>query len=411
MNTPCIRAAGLSKEYVIGSRKASRNTFREMLVNTAGAPLRWLREGRARMDDTCFLALSDVSFEVQPGEIMGVIGRNGAGKSTLLKILSRITAPTKGRVEIRGRIASLLEVGTGFHTELTGRENIRLNGAIIGMSGAEITRKFDQIVAFSGVEKFIDTPVKHYSSGMYMRLAFAVAAHLEPEILLIDEVLAVGDAEFQNKCLGKMSEIAGHGRTVVFVSHNMSAVNVLCQSAILLDEGRVVFRGPATEAITRYTDQFQKGADVVVEHRPRSGPYLSQAGLASARIAFGDTLTLACTIKSPEKRRAAVEIEIHDDMGLKIIYASTAPMSGEEFDLEPGTNHLAFKIGPLPLARGRYKLTVWLIKPWIEEFHHLTEPIEFEVTHSDPGRAGFDFQQAFGRGCVAVPICRVGEGP
>jgi len=199
-----------------------------------------------------FWALRDVSFDVQPGEVIGVIGRNGAGKSTLLKILSRVTEPTSGEARIRGRVASLLEVGTGFHPELTGRENIFLNGAILGMTKAEIRNKFDEIVAFSGIEKFIDTPVKRYSSGMYVRLAFAVAAHLEPEILIIDEVLAVGDAEFQKKCLGKMRDVAGHGRTVLFVSHNMTAVAELCSRGIYMKNGMVAHNGPIDDTVSRY---------------------------------------------------------------------------------------------------------------------------------------------------------------
>jgi lipopolysaccharide transport system ATP-binding protein len=202
-----------------------------------------------------FWALKDVSFEVEQGEVVGIIGRNGAGKSTLLKILSRITEPTEGRAVLRGRVGSLLEVGTGFHAELTGRENIYLSGAILGMRKAEIDRKFDEIVAFSGVEKFLDTPAKRYSSGMYVRLGFAVAAHLEPEILVIDEVLAVGDAEFQKRCLGKMSEVAKSGRTVLFVSHNMGAVKTLCERAILIDEGRVIADGSAVDVASRYLSE------------------------------------------------------------------------------------------------------------------------------------------------------------
>ena len=202
--------------------------------------------------DQTFWALRDVSLEIKHGEIVGIIGRNGAGKSTLLKILSRITEPTEGHGEIHGRVGSLLEVGTGFHPELTGRENLFLNGAILGMRKAEIERKFDEIVAFAEIDKFIDTPVKHYSSGMYVRLAFAVAAHLEPEILLVDEVLAVGDAAFQKKCLGKMSEVSRGGRTVVFISHNMAAVENLCDKGILLEEGRVTFSGDMKQAVDRY---------------------------------------------------------------------------------------------------------------------------------------------------------------
>jgi lipopolysaccharide transport system ATP-binding protein len=247
---PVISAHQLGKRYQLGI--ARHDTLRDRLVHAVRAPLNRLR-GVTIPDPTDFWALRDVSFAVQRGEVLGVVGRNGAGKSTLLKILSRITEPTTGQVRIRGRVASLLEVGTGFHPELSGRENIFLNGAILGMSRAEIRRKFDEIVAFAEVERFLDTAVKHYSSGMYVRLAFAVAAHLEPEILIIDEVLAVGDAEFQTKCLGKMESIArSHGRTIFFVSHNMSAIVRLCQRALLLERGQVVLDGRTNVVVDRY---------------------------------------------------------------------------------------------------------------------------------------------------------------
>ena len=233
---PIIQVENLGKLYRIGAKQASYTTLRESLTDIARAPWRLLkRNGQSNPE---IWAIRDVNFEIQQGEVVGMIGRNGAGKSTLLKLLSRITEPTTGRIELNGRIASLLEVGTGFHPELTGRENIYLNGAILGMAHLEINRKFDEIVAFAEVEKFIDTPVKHYSSGMYLRLAFAVAAHLEPEILLVDEVLAVGDGRFQRKCLDKMQDVGKQGRTVIFVSHNMAAVTRLCPRAILLHDGQ-----------------------------------------------------------------------------------------------------------------------------------------------------------------------------
>lgn len=261
MNDIVIRAEGLGKKYVIGHQSAERERY-TALRDVLARQMRGL--GRSAMgiirgqpniagdEIEEFWALKDISFEVRRGDVVGVIGRNGAGKSTLLKILSRITEPSEGRVTIEGRVASLLEVGTGFHPELTGRENIYLNGAILGMTRAEIKRKFDEIVDFAGVGKFLDTPVKRYSSGMYVRLAFAVAAHLEPEILVVDEVLAVGDVEFQKKCLGKMRDVANEGRTVLFVSHNMGAVERLTQTAIFLRNGKIAFSGLSGETVNRY---------------------------------------------------------------------------------------------------------------------------------------------------------------
>ena len=254
MTQLAISVKQLGKRYRIGPRAAYR-TLREELVNAARAPLRVVRRsqmGSSHATQPHIWALEDVSFVLHSGQALGVIGRNGAGKSTLLKVLSRITAPTRGTVDLYGRVGSLLEVGTGFHHELTGRENIYLNGAILGMRKAEIDRKFDDIVSFGEVEKFIDTPVKFYSNGMYMRLAFSVAAHLEPEILLVDEVLAVGDAAFQKKCLGKMSDIAGQGRTVIFVSHQMNAVQELCNECIWLDQGRLMRHGSPREVVAAY---------------------------------------------------------------------------------------------------------------------------------------------------------------
>jgi lipopolysaccharide transport system ATP-binding protein len=269
MSTPVIKVENLSKQYRLGAAHGYK-TFRETIVNATKAPLDRLKKVLGKSDngsnpmprqapgslrppdsDTIW-ALKDVSFDVQQGEVVGVIGRNGAGKSTLLKILSKITEPTRGRVELKGRVGSLLEVGTGFHPELTGHENIYLYGAILGMDRWEVTRKFDEIVAFAEIEKFIETPVKRYSSGMYMRLAFAVAAHLEPEILLIDEVLAVGDAAFQKKCLGKMGEVSKEGRTVLFVSHNMGAIQSLCSEAILIEDGTIVEKGNVQANVRRY---------------------------------------------------------------------------------------------------------------------------------------------------------------
>jgi lipopolysaccharide transport system ATP-binding protein len=244
-----VQAEGVSKRYRLGERE-SYGALRDVLAGAFTAPLRRIRGSRAPAPE--LWALDDVSFTLARGEVLGLIGANGAGKSTLLKVLSRITEPTKGRIVLRGRVGSLLEVGTGFHPELTGRENIFLNGTILGMRRAEIVRRFDEIVEFAGVEKFLDTPVKRYSSGMQVRLAFAVAAHLEPEILLVDEVLAVGDVSFQEKCLGKMRDVTREGRTVVFVSHNLASVRSLCPRALVLESGKLVFDGPTDDAVHRY---------------------------------------------------------------------------------------------------------------------------------------------------------------
>ena len=267
MSNIAIRVENLSKKYEIMVGKYRHDTLRDQL---SASFLSLFQRNRSRWQSETFWALKGVSFEVKPGEVLGVIGRNGAGKSTLLKILSRITKPTEGQAEIYGRVGSLLEVGAGFHGELTGRENIYLNGAILGMKKAEIDRNFDQIVDFSGVEKFIDTPVKRYSSGMYVRLAFGIAAHLEPEILIVDEVLAVGDASFQKKCLNRMEEVGKEGRTVLFVAHNMPAVQRLCPEALLLEAGTIAMCGPSSEVIKQYMDL-------------RSGQWVGK-GMARGRI-------------------------------------------------------------------------------------------------------------------------------
>ncbi len=268
MATPAIRVEGLGKRYRLahGEERAPYRTLRDSIMNFVTAPLR----KRGTVEE--FWALSDVSFEVQPGEVVGIIGRNGAGKSTLLKILSRITKPTTGRVEINGRVGSLLEVGTGFHPELTGRENIYLNGSILGMSHKEIAKKFDEIVAFAEVEKFLDTPVKRYSSGMYVRLAFAVAAHLEPEILIVDEVLAVGDAVFQRRCLDRIAQLASGGCALLFVSHQLDLVPKYCQRAFMLNSGRLALQGDVQGVLGEYRKQLMSLADATsLADRPRRG--------------------------------------------------------------------------------------------------------------------------------------------
>lgn len=270
MPRPIISVEQLGKAYFLGQAPDRNQTFRDALVGMAAAPLRRLKQRNAEASgDGAFWAIRDINFEVNQGEVIGLVGRNGAGKSTLLKVLSRITEPTEGQARLRGRVASLLEVGTGFHPELSGRENIFLNGAILGMRRAEIKRKFDAIVEFAEVEKFLDTPVKRYSSGMYVRLAFAVAAHLEPEILIVDEVLAVGDASFQKKCLGKMGDVVKEGRTVLFVSHNMDAVTALCTHVVLINQGRASERLSPDEGVKRYLALSSDGADVPLAQKPR----------------------------------------------------------------------------------------------------------------------------------------------
>ncbi len=309
MSDTVIRVDNIGKKYILGHQKQERYTaLRDVIANrvkTVGRKL--LNPAGKRMADPTieeFWALKDVSFEIKQGDRVGIIGRNGAGKSTLLKILSRITEPTKGRIQIKGRVASLLEVGTGFHPELTGRENIFLNGAILGMSKAEIKRKFDEIVDFAEVEKFLDTPVKRYSSGMYVRLAFAVAAHLEPEILIVDEVLAVGDATFQKKCLGKMEDVGKQGRTVLFVSHNMQAIRRLCSKAVYLERGVTKEVNSVEDAIQRYSAQSSMSEfDVDLDSIRRSDEFGKRARLLRLRIApnysftYGQPIGLIFTIQ------------------------------------------------------------------------------------------------------------------
>lgn len=280
-------------------------------------------EQHARRIGEQFWALKDISFEIKEGEVLGIIGRNGAGKSTLLKILSQVTAPTSGEIKIKGRIASLLEVGTGFHPELSGRENIFLNGAILGMTKGEIRRKFDEIVAFSGIEEFIDTPVKRYSSGMYVRLAFAVAAHLEPEILIVDEVLAVGDAAFQKKCLGKMKDVAGRGRTVIFVSHTMSAVKTLCSRAILLEGGRVQLDTLAEEAVAAYlnergSDRYQAPASKMGKPHVARLWFSNSEGISQESFGIGEPVTVNAELHNPGKEALELALAFFDNNGSKL---------------------------------------------------------------------------------------------
>ncbi len=352
-----IRVDGLSKRYRLGTAVRHHDTLRDHLTETLKSA--FLRRGRGpsshHSPDTIW-ALSDVSFDVKKGEVVGIIGRNGAGKSTLLKILSRITAPTKGQAEIRGRVGSLLEVGTGFHPELTGRENIYLNAAILGMKKAEIESKFDQIIAFAEIEKFIDTPLKRYSSGMHVRLAFAVAAHLEPEILIVDEVLAVGDLEFQKKCLGKMQDVTRQGRTILFVSHNMGAIKSLCTRAMLLDAGRLAFAGSVDGAVDAYcalmasSDTSQMG---LIPDTPR----LWSTPEAKLRFVQLTTLTgrTASQLYFGQPFRVCLTFDVLSDISEAVLEVGIATMDGTRVTF---SSNIDGEQPPATFPRGRHSTAV-----------------------------------------------------
>lgn len=411
-----IKVEKLSKRYELGARAASQQTLRDALVETARRFNPFTENGTPRQIKDELWALDQVSFEVQPGEVVGVIGRNGAGKSTLLKILSRITDPTAGRVEIYGRVGSLLEVGAGFHPELSGRENIYLNGAVLGMRRAEIARRFDEIVTFAEVERFIDTPVKRYSSGMYLRLAFAVAAHLEPEILVVDEVLAVGDAAFQQKCLNKMGAVARQGRTVLFVSHNLAAVRHLCQRGITLAAGKVVFDGPAGEAVRSYLSGAESAAhrmsDSLSLSIAQSDPQrrfevtkveiLDQAGQIKQTLATGDYARFRIEWRADEAvEKAGVELGIHTLEGVPVIHYSTRPVSVVDVRFESGRNVIECEFPQFPLAGGRYYLAVGLTRPMIEWLYRDDQFALFTVEPGDVFNSGMPLTTA--RALVAAP--------
>jgi len=390
MSETAIRVEGLSKQYRIGGPQARYKTFRESLTEAVQAPFRRAAKlvrgqayGAAEMDETIW-ALKDISFEIKRGEVVGIIGRNGAGKTTLLKILSRITEPTEGYAEIHGRVGSLLEVGTGFHPELTGRENIYLNGAILGMKRVEIDRKFDEIVAFAEIEKFIDTPVKHYSSGMYVRLAFAVAAHLEPEILLIDEVLAVGDAEFQRKCLGKMEDVAHRGRTVLFVSHNMAAIQALCSSCFLLESGRLALSGTADRVTAFYLQKSQALSESVslAERVDRRGSgtirftgvrLYNQEGAEVTVGQTGQHLTIALEyVRRKDAQEPAVVGLVLTNMHGQRLFACISRNSYNGILKLSKTGQIMCRIPRLPLLRGRYSIRLWckMNEQLADDIHH-----------------------------------------
>jgi len=394
MDDIAIRATGLSKEYRIGQKRTPYRTFRETLADTLGSPFRRLftphslsrrneaetpgpltpqsairnpHSDRTPQSDTIW-ALKNVSFEIKRGEVVGIIGRNGAGKSTLLKVLSRVTEPTEGQAEIHGRVGSLLEVGTGFHPELSGRENIFLNGSIIGMKRAEIAAKFDEMVAFAEVEKFIDTPVKHYSSGMYLRLAFAVAAHLETEILLVDEVLAVGDSEFQRKCLGKMGSVAEQGRTVLFVSHNMAAMHALCRYGILLRQGRVAMQGDFAETAREYCRYLMATAKDAFRNNPErsgdgsvrltGGRVLDEMLQPASHLIAGKPATFEFAYQNKTgARRIEVLLTIFNHLGIPVTHCSTK-LAGRTINGVPDEGMIACQVANLPLPIGDYRIAV-----------------------------------------------------
>jgi len=379
MSTPAISVESLGKKYKIGLREKTHDTLRDAITSVFSSPLRRLRAlGERTTAAEEFWALRDISFEVQPGEVVGIIGRNGAGKSTLLKILSRITEPTEGVARIRGRVGSLLEVGTGFHPELTGRENVYLNGAILGMKKAEIDANFDEIVAFAEVDKFLDTPVKRYSSGMRVRLAFAVAAHLEPEILIIDEVLAVGDAAFQRKCLGKMSDVSSAGRTVLFVSHNLTAVENLCSRVVLLKAGQLEMDESASDAIAEYArtnegahagglayglERELFAAQTNAPARIVDAAILSASGELAKTIHTGDALTVRVWYEMTESIPVpAFVVQLRSALGQEIFRLSTMPISGFPIEALASRGHVDLLIEALPVTAGLYSFDLGIVK-------------------------------------------------
>ncbi len=400
---PIIRVERLSKKYLIRHQARKRyETLRDTLAE--GAKQLWKKSAAPKREE--FWALRDVSFEVQPGDKLGIIGRNGAGKTTLLKLLSRITEPSEGRAEIRGRVASLLEVGTGFHPELTGRENIFLNGAILGMRRQEILRKFDEIVTFAEVEKFLDTPVKRYSSGMYVRLAFAVAAHLEPDILLVDEVLSVGDAAFQKKSLGKMEELnKKSGRTVLFVSHNMPALQTLCIDGLFLEKGRVGFQGSVNDAISRYVAQNDILSSInAADRKDREG--LGRVIIenievrSSVGIATGNDLVAIVSYRSTKKGLTIKEfgMSIWSEQDLRLI--SLSSLMKRELSTIPDSGKVSCRIPSLPLVSGNYFLNFFVSSSeGIEDY--LIHALKFFVEDADYFGSGKSVNPVWG--AIAVP--------
>ncbi|MGO8918821.1 MAG: polysaccharide ABC transporter ATP-binding protein [Stellaceae bacterium] len=418
MSEPIISVENLSKRYWIGHRSAERERYaalRDVIVregrNFARKAIDLVRGKQVVQGDEVeeFWALRNVSFDVEEGDILGIIGRNGAGKSTLLKILSRITEPTEGRITLRGHVSSLLEVGTGFHPELSGRENIYLNGAILGMTQREIRKKFDEIVAFAEVERFLDTPMKRYSSGMYMRLAFSVAAHLEPEVLIVDEVLAVGDSEFQNKCLGKMGDIAQGGRTVLFVSHNLDAVRNLCKTGVLLKAGNIEFKGDVAECVERYRREISQGERSHYRRADKAPAqewyveeaWLEQRGFETNKIDPTQSLIIAMQIRGSSQQRMAVEFVLRDQNNYPILFCPSSLGFGHDLSVTGGLYAVKIFVDLPPLAIGHYHLDLNLALSGISSFDSVESALSFDVeTAVEPG---WLFRQTTGQGSITVP--------
>ncbi|MBT6199316.1 MAG: ABC transporter ATP-binding protein [Gammaproteobacteria bacterium] len=414
MTNIVIKSEDLGKRYLIGhdSTKGRYQSLQETLLNQLRRFSRSARDiiqGRLHVDGDVveeFWALRNVSFEVEAGSAVGIIGRNGAGKSTLLKVLSRITDPTEGRVEIRGRVASLLEVGTGFHPELSGRENIFLNGTILGMSQNEIKSRFDEIVDFAEIEQFLDTPVKRYSSGMYVRLAFAVAAHLEPEILVVDEVLAVGDADFQRKCLGKMNAVAETGRTVLFVSHNMAAISSLTRSVLMLDRGEVIFSGPTEQAISKYGSMTQASNVLNEAGQKKKGDHtniraarlLSEDGTPLATYLPGNRFKIELEVETDGTRGLSCDLFLVDEKKMRTALGSMSHFEGSTLPLEPGVYTVLMTFEPINLASGQYTIDITTSLVNHSWDHYIENALSFEVLYSNAAGLAWDHRQEYGYG-------------
>ncbi|WP_017303051.1 ABC transporter ATP-binding protein [Spirulina subsalsa] len=414
MSDVAIRVENLGKKYLLNHQQESdRYALRYAIANGVkrwGKRLLHPRQGLTRPEIEEFWALDDVSFEIEQGDRVGIIGRNGAGKSTLLKILSRITEPTTGRITLKGRVASLLEVGTGFHPELTGRENIYLNGSILGMSRQEINRKFDEIVAFAEIEKFLDTPVKRYSSGMYVRLAFAVAAHLEPEILVIDEVLAVGDAQFQKKCLGKMETVGKEGRTVIFVSHQMGMVNQLCNQAFWLSQGVLIQQGSPQTIINAYLESMNQGdsnrfvasPDLPNEIHIFSAETVNNLGEAYKQFAHNEPIILRTKIKVLSWiENTNFCLVLSDRPGRKIF---TSEYSLDKIESRAEEFELAFEIPPNFLQPNSYYFDLCLHVPNVRHIETISEVCEFSII--DFGSDFSMYNEEVDRGCIFATFCQ-----